>query len=469
MPFVIAELKSGEKGGFCPRGAAKTLWQSRDFETVIAGPAETGKTWGCLQYGDALLWKYPGAQGVIARKEYSTLIGSAVRTYKRILGPKSPVLPYGGEQPQWFDYPNGSRMWLAGLDRPGKALSSERDFIYVNQVEETALEDWETLTTRATGRGAVMPYTRVFGDANPGVPNHWIIQRSRAGRLRLLESRHIDNPTLYTDAGELTEQGRRTMDVLDALTGVRRLRLRDGKWAQVEGAVYEGYDTAVHLIDPFPIPASWRRIRSIDFGYTNPFVCQWWALDGDGRMYLYREIYQTRKIVADHAKRIKTLSAGEHFETTISDHDAEDRATLHAEGIDTQRALKAITPGIQAVVDRLRPAGDKRPRLFVMKGARIDVDEMLTDAKLPTNTEQEFDGYSYPKGKDGKPVKEVPLDVNNHGMDAMRYAVAYIDGISGGTAWTASDLGAVLAGDKPKGEMTLRDKLLERVRAHNRN
>jgi hypothetical protein len=29
---------------------------------------------------------------------------------------------------------------------------------------------------------------------------------------------------------------------------------------------------------------------------------------------------------------------------------------------------------------------------------------------------------------DGRPIKEVPLDVNNHGMDATRYAVMYVDG-----------------------------------------
>ncbi len=29
--------------------------------------------------------------------------------------------------------------------------------------------------------------------------------------------------------------------------------------------------------------------------------------------------------------------------------------------------------------------------------------------------------------KDGRPVKEAPLKVNDHGMDAMRYAVMYVD------------------------------------------
>jgi hypothetical protein len=430
VPYVVAELKPGEQGGYAPRGAARRLWQTRDFETVLGGPAETGKTFGCLQYADALLWKYPGAQGVMCRKTYAALIGSAVRTYLRILGPDTPVAAYGGEKPQWFDYPNGSRLWCAGLDKAGKALSTERDFIYVNQAEELTLGDWETLTTRCTGRGAVMPYTRAFGDCNPGPPQHWIKQRAASGRLLLIESRHEDNPTLYDEAGGLTAQGRRTMGILDALTGVRKLRLRFGKWAATEGAVYDEFDTAVHVVDPFPIPADWRRVRSIDFGYTNPFVCQWWAIDGDGRMYLYRERYRTKTLVEDHAKAILALSGGERFEATVADHDAEDRATLHRHGVETMPAWKSIRAGIDAVLGRLRRAGDGRPRLFVFRGANADRDESLSDRKLPAGTEEEFGDYAWPKGTDGKPVKELPVGVNDHGMDAMRYAVAYVDRLS---------------------------------------
>jgi hypothetical protein len=33
----------------------------------------------------------------------------------------------------------------------------------------------------------------------------------------------------------------------------------------------------------------------------------------------------------------------------------------------------------------------------------------------------------WPKGIDGRPVKETPVDLDNHGMDAMRYAVMAID------------------------------------------
>lgn len=425
MPYVVQELPAEAEGGFAPRGAVKELWKSRDFETIVAGPAETGKTWGCLQYADALLWKYPGAQGVMARKTYASLVTSAVRTYRRIIGPESPIKAYGGEKPEWFQYPNGSRLWVAGLDNPGKSLSTERDFIYINQAEEVALNDWQILTTRCTGRGATMPYTRIFADCNPGPPSHWIKQRES---LRLLESRHEDNPTLYDDDLNLTAQGKVTMSILDALTGVHFYRLRKGLWVQAEGTVYDEWDAAVHLIDRMPRGwESWRKIRCIDFGFTNPFVCLWIAIDPDSRMYVYREIYYTGRTVRDHARKIIQLSGDEKYEVTVTDHDAEDRATLHQEGIPTRAAYKGLSVGIQALQQRLRKAGDGKARFFVLRSCLVEKDESLAEKRLPTSIVQEPEVYVWPQGKDGKPLKEEPMDLNNHGLDAARYGVGYVD------------------------------------------
>jgi PBSX family phage terminase large subunit len=430
MPtFVIKEVSRPTPGAFDPRGAAFQLWKTKTHEVMISGPSETGKTFACLHKLDALLWKYPNSQAVVIRKTLASLYTSVLRTYKNILGPDSPVEFFGGEKPEWADYPNGSRVFFAGMDNPQKALSSERDFIYVNQAEELHLEDWETLTTRCTGRAANAPYAQIIGDCNPGAPTHWILHRPS---LKVLESRHEDNPTLFDERGKITPRGQITLSILDRLTGARKDRLRYGRWVQAEGVVYEGWDRAIHLIDRFDIPAGWRRVRSTDFGFTNPYVMQWYAVDPDGRMYLYREIYHTQRTVADHAKQIKELSQGERFEATVADHDAEDRATLHQNGIMTIPAHKAITPGIQAVAERLRIAGDGKPRLYIFNDALVERDPALVESKKPCCTAEEFDAYSWPKGQDGKAVKEVPVDKDNHGMDAMRYEVAYLDHLASG-------------------------------------
>lgn len=434
----IVELPANSRVGYQPYGGALKFWHCKDHEVIIAGPAETGKTRGALEKIDALCWKYPGMRALIVRKTYKSTVTSVVQTYERkVLGAwtkgkfdpgKTPVSKYGGEKPEWYDYPNGARVVVGGMDNADKVLSSEYDVIYVNQSEELELDDWEKLSTRCTGRAGNMPYPQLIGDANPGPQTHWILARRDSGTLTFIESRHEENPTLFDpDTGHVTEQGKRSLAILESLTGARKQRLRYGKWVQAEGAVYEAWDRAVHLLDRFEIPAEWRRFRVIDFGYTNPFVCQWWAVDPDGRLYLYREIYMSGRTVKVHAELIKRLSDGERIEKSIADHDAEDRATLEENGIKTIAAAKDVTVGIQRVQERLKVAGDGKPRLFVLRDSLVERDEALSDRHKPVCTEQEFDSYQWQEMKDGRPVKEEPLKIDDHGMDGTRYGVMYDD------------------------------------------
>jgi phage terminase large subunit len=423
--YKIIEATEDSKVGYQPFGAAADLWMCKAHEVIISGPAETGKTRAALEKLDALLWKYPNTHALIVRKTRSSMDASVLKTYQdKVLTEDTPILAYGGSKPEWFDYPNGSRLVVGGLDKAGKVLSAEYDVVYVNQAEELALEDWETLTTRCTGRAGNMPYAQIMGDCNPGPRTHWILGRANNNTLTMLESRHEHNPVLYDqDSGEITEQGEITMASLDSLTGVRYSRLRLGKWVSAEGQIFEGYDPAIHLVDDSYIGPDFRRIRVIDFGYVNPFTCQWWAIDHDGRMFLYRQIYMTGRTVSEHAAQIIELSGHEAYEATICDHDAEDRATLRAHGIPNAKAYKDVARGIGAVQDRLKIQRDGKPRLFIVRNSLVEIDRSLQQEYKPFATEQEFDGYVW---KDNA-RKDEPVKENDHGMDALRYAVMYLD------------------------------------------
>jgi PBSX family phage terminase large subunit len=415
-------------------GAAAAMWADHAPEVVIEGPAGTGKSRAALEKLDYCARKYDGMRGLIVRKTRESMTESVLVTWEqKVLGPDSPIVVPGPTRAsrQRYLYPNGSEVVVGGLvansrDQRAKIMSTEYDLIVVPEATELTEDDWDKLSTRL--RNGVMPYQQILGDCNPDAPTHWLHRRCDRGAAVCYFSRHADNPAVTPEY----------LARLGALTGVRRERLFRGKRAAAEGAVYE-FDRAVHLRDPFPIPAGWSRFRSFDFGFTNPFVCQWWALDPDGRMYLYRELYASQRTVKVHAERIKVLEqwfmpdgktpnpARERFEASVADTDAEDRATLDENGIPTIPADKDISPGIQAVEERLKVRGDGKPRLFILRGALAERDEALAEASLPVCTEQEFDAYVWPKGVDGKPIKEKPVDLYNHGMDALRYAVRWAD------------------------------------------
>jgi PBSX family phage terminase large subunit len=432
------------------RGAALELQSilGKHFEVIIAGSAETGKTFAACYFIDWVLRSYPHVQAVLARKVRDTLVPTVLQTYLKIIASKPDVVSYGGKKPEWFDYSNGSRLWLAGLDDPGKALSSERDIVYINQCEELNLADWETLGTRATGRAGNLPngQSLMLGDCNPQGKAHWIVNRPS---VHLLRSMHKDNPTLYSDDGKPTERGNKTLGILSNLSEPRRSRLFLGLWVSAEGQVYKEYDSEKHLIQRFNIPLSWPCVRVIDFGYSNPFVCSWYAYDKrTDRLYRYREMYQTQVLVEDHARKIaecegweydvkqqrvywhRPIEQRENIIATICDHDAEDRATLTRYGISNIAAFKAIKLGIEAVQNRLRYRIDTNDYgIYFLRDSLIAIDQSLKDAYLPTCTEEEIEGYVWEQGKDGKPAKEQPIDKNNHGMDCLRYCISFIDNI----------------------------------------
>lgn len=429
-PAVIAISPNG----FTPYGAAEKFMYCKAPEVIIEGPYDTGKTITALQKLNILMAKYTGARGLMVRKTYQSLVNSAVVTWEKRVHRNQfeedanyPVRKYGGQWPVWYDYPNGARITLGGMDKPDKTLSAEYDIIYVNQAEELTEDEWQALTRAASGRAGNIPYSQVIGDCNPDVPGHWILERKRLTRF---QSRHEDNPTIFDqETGECIAPGR--IAALDAMTGVRYKRGRLGLWVGREGQVYE-FDPAVHMLNRDQVPAFVRWYRAVDFGYTNPFVCQWWGEDGDGRLYRYREIYMSGRTVNEHAGKINELSEGEFIYATICDHDAEDRATLHQHGIPTIAAKKDVSTGIQAVEDRLKIQGDGKPRLFLVRDALVETDPRLFDPDTgrkmkPTCTEEEFPGYVWPETKAQRAADERPVKAEDHGMDAMRYMVMYAD------------------------------------------
>lgn len=413
-------------------GGALAFWKYRGQEVMLSGPYDTGKTFTGLTKLHALCVKYPGAKAFIARGEYKALKNTALVTYENKILPVHPDLPgssiqkYGGKSPEYYFYPNGSSILCAGLDNPQKLLSGEFDFGYVPQAEEISLDAWETLTARTSGRAGNTPYTQLMGDCNPGPPQHWILHRKT---LKMFEQLHRHNPSIYDQAtGELTESGARRMAVLQGLTGIRKARGYEGRWVAAEGTVYEF--TEAHKIARADVPEIRRWYLSIDFGYTNPFVCQLWGVDSDGRMYLWYEIYMTKRTVAAHVPAIKAMIGNRRIEAIVADHDAEDRATLHENDLITMPAEKDISTGIQTVQERLKIQEDGKPRLYVCEEACVEYDHNLyreyPGDLHPCCTEHEFAVYAYPPSKDGKADKESPMDINNHGLDAARYMAAHL-------------------------------------------
>jgi len=327
---------------------------------------------------------------------------------------------------------------VAGLDDPGKSLSSERDFAYVNQAEQVTRDDWETIGTRTTGRAGVIVPGLLFGDCNPAGQRHWILEMAREGALKLYRSTHRDNPALYDEAGNLTEQGRRTLEALGKLTGHRRSRLFVGDWVTPEGIVYSDFSeeniTAAEpdLALPFELAA--------DDGFVDPRVILF-IQRTPTRILVFDEMYHTRHLaetcVRESLAKSATLSGqvipdeigagsltgiaawcrGKDDATGKSRVQLPDVAIGSPEAKELQErfrladisyrlpAEKLIKPGID-VVRRLICDSNGYRALQVHRRCKNLIFEVT-------------EGYQYPQGS-RRTDEELPIDKDNHGPDALR-------------------------------------------------
>lgn len=430
-----------------PVGKCALLFSCQAPVVLISGPAGTGKSRACLEKMHAICLKTPGVRALIVRKTRESLSSTALVTYREYVAKETllsgEVWFYGGskEEPAQYCYGNGSSITIGGMDKSIRIMSSEYDIVYAQEATELVIDDVEAITSRL--RNNRISFQQLIMDCNPDTPTHFLKGMERDGKLIMLESTHYDNPVLYnSDTGEMTARGEAYLEKLHRLTGVRRKRLLLGLWVAAEGVVYEGFDEAVHVIDPFDIPDDWPRYWGIDFGYTNPFVLQCWAHDtAENRLYLYRELYHAKRLVEQHAEQIMDIVAPEKQwiepqpRRVLADHDAEGRATFTLKtGLRTQEAHKAVTEGIQAVEERLQLRSDGKPGIFFFRNCTVERDEELRERGKPASTVEEFPGYAWAPPPQTTTIsvtqpriKEFPGKENDHGMDTTRYVVAFHD------------------------------------------
>ena len=355
----------------------------------------------------------PDARILIARKNRNAAKKSIWNdTLRKILRGYPGVRFMEGELEVHFR--NGAQIHVDGLDtqdRVDKILGREYLHVFFNEATQLT---WATVQTVLSRLAQNLPGTtrKAIFDCNPKSQRHWLYK---------VGVQHVDPDTgkPLTDSATWARQHWTPYDnpflpadalaTLEALTGTQRRRLLKGEWCESEGAVYDEFDEDVHVFHGDMPPGSddWRRRRVVDFGYTNPFVCLWAALDPDGRIWIYRERYVRSQTVQVHARAI--LAAEDISCRTVADHDAEDRATLATEGIPTVSARKDIARGIQAVKERLKVQGDGKPRLLIHESCRETLSEVYD--------------YVWDKPPDGKNEKEIPVKDRDHSMDAIRYLV----------------------------------------------
>ena len=412
---------------FVAQGGVAELFLCRKPDVLVDGPAGTGKSRGIGEYIEDFCWKYPGCRVLVVRKTRVSLNESFLITMEnKVWYPGHPCIAreITKESRSGYDYPNGSRIVLGGMDNPTRLFSTEYDLIYVNEANELTLNEWESLH-RAL-RNGVAPYQQLLGDCNPDTEFHWLNQRCLAGKTHRILSRHEDNPSI-------TEE---YLDRLRSLTGVRKERLYHGRWVSAEGQILEDYDPAVHVVPRSSVPQLKWAFGAIDWGFRAPGCFQVWGVSSEGDLYRMEEFYQTEKQIdwwADqvarmHRKYDLVRVACDPAEPRSIDF-LNDRLGFHRAREANKIAIKADNDwqaGIDQVRSYLKDPMDGKPHLFLVEGALNGRDPRLAERSQPCSLEEEIPSLVYAEAREGRPLREIPDPAcADHACDALRYACMF--------------------------------------------
>lgn len=462
-------------------------------ECLDVGPAGTGKTlkWGKFLW--MLLDMYPGTVVCVVRKTRVSLSTSFLDTFENeVLWPDHPsVVGKSREHRSAYVHPNGrSEMRLAGMDQPRRLFSTQYHIIYVNEMTELTLEEWESLH-RALRRPGGPPFKVLCGDANPDNEFHWAHRRFPKGHLALEDGKlrvittHDDNPYLKTKEGKayLARMNR-------SLTGQRHDQLYRGLWGSSEGAIYPMWRSEIHhrigklkwptdaygeilrgetvelsLLDD-PVKDKWEKrtltwfAGSLDFGWTAPGCFGVWGFDREKRAHMVAEVYYTMKPLDWWADRIAEAYEKFRMRFVVCDN-AEPRSIKHINGRLIERGLPAIAVGVDKpkrkkfMFDHVRDCladrgGGMGPGVIILRdilyagpGEPVK-DPALDEVGLQCSTAEEIPGLVHAKAREtergGIPQEESDEGCPDHGCDQMGYMLLH--------AWR-KDLGKKKKADEP--------------------
>ncbi len=444
QPKVVKEILDGRPIVFKPNKGPQTNFLASPEEDVLyGGAAGGGKSYALL--ADLLRYADNGNhRALLLRRtlgELTELIDKSKQFYPKAF----PGAVFKEAKSMW-QFPSGATALFSYLDKDTDVTRYQgQAFSWIGIDEITHYPTpyvWEYLRSRLrTTDESIIPYMRCT--ANPGSVGGWWIKKmyidpsppntafpavdietktelkypenfpdkERAGKAlfyrKFIPARLTDNPFL-TRGGEYQA-------MLMSLPEVERKRLLEGDWDVAEGAAFTEFDRTIHVIDPITLPRGWNRIRAADYGYASPSCVLWGAVDWDGNIVIYRELYVKNHTGEQLANVIIEL---EKDDPTIM-MSVLDSSCWNKTGTGASIAETMIRRGVRWLpADRDRIAG----KIAIHRKLQIDslsLKPRLTIFKTCTNLIRTLP--TLPLSKQNP--EDVDTKADDHAYDALRYMI----------------------------------------------
>lgn len=430
-------------------GPQKALVDCPVGEIFFGGARGGGKTDGVLGKWAIKERRYGKDFNAIMFRRTTVSSEDAIERSKQIFR------PLGGsynESKLIWRMPNGGKVSFAYLDSVSDAAEYQGRNVTDVWIEEAGQYPDSTPIDRLFGvmRSATGVPVQMVLTANPGgAGQQWIRERYQLVPFpmhpkvvdRVLEDGSIHKmaviPSRITDNKILLDSDPKYLTRLQMVGGKALVKAwLDGDWSAIEGAFFDEWSEARHVLQPFEMPEDWTRFRSADWGSAKPFSVGWWAIAGDtthiqgkviprGAIIRYREWYGCvaghpntgLKLTADQvAQGIKDREA-EAVEYGVMDpaafaqdggpsiaHRMMDHGVVFRPADNKRVSQRGAMGGWDIMRQRLKGDGDGHPMLFCFSTCR---DSIRTIPILQ---------------HDEKRPEDLDTDMEDHAADEWRYA-----------------------------------------------
>lgn len=250
--------------------------------------------------------------------------------------------------------------------------------------------------------------------------------------IGVVEATMDDNPTLSREA---------IARAMANLTPEEQEIRRNGQYVHLGGAVFPEFSTLTHCIPKgqFKPTSKHRIVRTMDSGYTNPTAWLWMAIDQDGTIVVFKEHYQSKWNVAQHAEVVNKItreviydSGAELFLTT---GDPAIKQTKEHTG--TSILQEYAKHGIYIAVDNIptdRRIGLEKIQQYMKINPKTGKPYLMISDECPNLIAElpklKWKKYASPKIAEQKNKQEDIRDKDNHCYDALKYAMTFMDDLS---------------------------------------
>lgn len=422
----------------------------RDYPVFFYGGAKGGgKSYFTRAWLVRMALKYPGSRSLLIRKTFPELNENHIQKF-------------------WVEYP-GLRQYynkqektiyipITNLETGVTITSSirfsylaneedvynyqglEYDFIAIDEITQHDEQTFKILrTSNRTTNPMIKP--RMLLTGNPGGKGHHWVKRIFIDKEYLPEeNEHPEDfgflQAFVWDNPILLDNDPQYLRTLQGLPEHLRRAYLEGDWDVIAGQFFSEWRRPKHIPTPFPLLETWEKMLFIDYGRTNPFACYWIAIDYEGTVIVYRELYQkgvdarpnALEIIKQSLKDPVNPETGTRYSTVIIDRQVKQKHG-HLNSAGEPMTIKDIienTPGWKATMPNLTTGGGDRVGRFAIMHEYLRWDDQhppkLVFFPWCKNAIRTIPTLQIDKNR----IEDLDTDSEDHAADALSMGLAHL-------------------------------------------